>query len=156
MSGLRGLPSYSAPCGSVVMASAAWRGAGRVSPLCRAVWRRGCSSIAEKSQEEAAYASIRRGIAPATGRRLEDIAADLWGHTPPSERASPGERSARKLLKRPLRGHLYAAWYPPRLESYEWNQFKLSEIQERRKAKLRQLRANGKGPPKKGSGKRSS
>jgi Mitochondrial ribosomal subunit S27 len=104
--------------------------------------------------EADAYASIRRGVAPATGRSLADVAAELWGHALPGERAMPGERSARKLLRKPLKGPLYASWYPKRLESYDWNEFKLTEKQIRRQAKLRQLRAAGKGPPKKGSGKR--
>lgn len=138
------------------MLSANCRGMWRFNRSFSALSRRGLSAVAEPVQaESAAYASIRRGIAPATGRRLEDIAAEVWGHVPPSERAPPGERSARKLLRRPLRGQLYVDWYPKRFESYEWNELKLTEIQERRKAKLRQLRASGKGPPKKGSGKRS-
>lgn len=106
--------------------------------------------------EDAAYASIRSGVAPATGRSYDEIAAEVWGHVPPSERVPPGERSFRKLLQRPLRGPLYASWYPPRPETFEYNEFKLTDEQERRQKKLRMLRAAGKGPPKKGSGKRSS
>lgn len=103
---------------------------------------------------ESAYAQVRRGVAPATGRRLADVAAEVWGQPLPAERAAPGERSARRLLRRPLKGELYASWYPRRLETYEWNEFKLTPKQVRREAKLRQLRAAGKGPPKKGGGKR--
>lgn len=106
------------------------------------------------SAESEAYVSIRHGVAPATGRSLADVAAEVWGNASPSERAMPGERSARKLLRRPLKGHLYASWYPPRAETYEWNEFKLTPKQVRRQAKLRQLRAAGKGPPKKGAGRR--
>lgn len=106
--------------------------------------------------EDAAYASIRKGIAPATGRTFAEVAAEVWEHVPPNERVPPGERSVRKLLKKPLRGPLYASWYPPRPESLSFNKFKLTEKQERWKKKLRMLRAAGKGPPKKGQGKRSS
>jgi hypothetical protein len=46
-------------------------------------------------------------------------------------------------------------WYPPRAESLPGNEFRLTEVQERWRQKLKGLRANGKGPPKKGAGKRS-
>jgi small subunit ribosomal protein S33 len=112
------------------------------------------SSVPESTTT--AYASIRAGVAPATGRQLAEVAAEVWGHAAPSECAKPGERSARKLLARPLKGPMYAAWYPPRPESMKFSEFKLTEKQERWQNKLRVLRAAGKGPPKKGAGKRAS
>lgn len=142
----------------VSSAAGCWRSAVRLSVAARRGLTAAASTAAPAApaaSEREAYALIRRGIAPATGRSLADVAAEVWGHAPLSERAMPGERSARKLLRRPLKGPLYVSWYPKRLETYEWNEFKLTEQQVRRQAKLRQLRTSGKGPPKKGAGKRS-
>lgn len=105
------------------------------------------------SSEEELLKSLQKGIAPATGRPLREIAADVWGHT--KHPAGPGNRSGRKILERPLKGPLYMSWYPQRPESIKENRFKLTEKQERWQQKLKLLRAGGKGPPKKGAGKRS-
>lgn len=103
--------------------------------------------------EEEQMQILRGGIAPATGRPLKDIAAEIWGHT--RDPVGPGHRSGEKLLRRPLKGPLYTSWYPPPLYAYKSNPFKLTEKQMRWKEKLKILRASGKGPPKKGSGKRA-
>ena len=63
------------------------------------------------------------------------------------------QRSIRKLLNAPLKGEAMARWYPPELihsvHGYQ-DHFVL-----RRQAQLSRLRWRGKGPPKKGQGKRS-
>lgn len=95
---------------------------------------------------------LNRGIAPSTGRPLKEIAADVWGWN--KNPVGPGHRSGAKILRRPLKGPLYMEWYPPPASAYKNNEFPLTEKQERWRAKLRLLRAAGKGPPKKGEGKR--
>lgn len=94
-----------------------------------------------------------KGIAPATGRKLADIAAEVWEHN--TNPVGPGHRSGLKVLQKPLKGALYASWYPEPDAKNPFNPFKLTPKQERWKEKLKVLRAAGKGPPKKGSGKRS-
>lgn len=111
-----------------------------------------CSPVNCKSDEHKINL-LRKGIAPATGRPLKEIQAEVWGHS--RDPAQPGQRSGEKLLRRPLRGHLFTSWYPPPISSYKSLPFKLTEKQERWKVKLKTLRASGKGPPKKGAGKRS-
>lgn len=92
------------------------------------------------------------GIAPETGRKLSEIAAEVWDHN--TNPAGPGHRSGLKTLRKPLKGPLYASWYPEPASKNPFNPFKLTPKQERWKEKLKMLRAAGKGPPKKGSGKR--
>lgn len=93
------------------------------------------------------------GIAPETGRKLSEIAAEIWDHN--TNPAGPNHRSGLKALQKPLKGPLYASWYPEPDSKNPFNPFKLTPKQERWKEKLKILRAAGKGPPKKGSGKRS-
>lgn len=96
---------------------------------------------------------IRAGIAPATGRPLAELARDVWGYS--ANPAGPGHRSGLKILRRPLKGPLYASWYPEPLSANPLNPIRLTDKQERWRKKLKMLRASGKGPPKKGAGKRS-
>lgn len=104
---------------------------------------------------EEAYRKLRSGIVPSTGGDLNEVIAHVWEHIPISERAKPGERSPHKLLRKPLRGQEYVNHYPERIESVKELGMGLTEQQERYRKKLKLLRARGKGPPKKGEGKRS-
>lgn len=113
---------------------------------------RGMCATAQQTDGEK-LALIQRGISPATGKPLSELAASLWRHTPSP--AGPGNRSGQRYLRRPLKGPLYVAWYPPSPTSYSLNPLRKTEKQERWLAKLAMLRAAGKGPPKKGAGKRS-
>eukprot|EP00956_Cyclotella_meneghiniana_P038300 scaffold151940_cov71-Cyclotella_meneghiniana.AAC.1 len=66
-------------------------------------------------------------------------------------------RSGAQILKKPLVSHYHARWYMEPIEPSARATFPeyTTELQERRTEKLRKLRQRGKGPPKKGSGKRS-
>lgn len=97
--------------------------------------------------------ALSKGVAPSSGRPLSEIAAEVWGHN--RNPVGPGHRSGAKILRRPLKGPLYMSWYPPPPSSYSLNPYRLTPKQERWRAKLKMLRAVGKGPPKKGAGKRS-
>ena len=96
---------------------------------------------------------LQAGIAPATNEKLSDIAARIFGHV--TNPAGPGHRSGRKILERRLRGPDYVDWYPTPYGKKGGDGPKLTEIQMRRKEKAKALRIAGKGPPKKGEGKRS-
>lgn len=115
---------------------------------------RGLSAAADVSAMSDAekVAMLRSGVAPASGRPMRDVAADVWGWN--KNPVPPGQRSGAKILSRPLRGPMYLSWYPPRPSENKLNPYRLTEKQERWRAKLRLLRAAGKGPPKKGAGKR--
>lgn len=92
-------------------------------------------------------------IAPASGRPLDEIAAEIWRHN--TSAPGPGHRSGLKVLEKPLKGPLYTSWYPIPASKNPHNPFKLTDKQERWKNKLKILRSSGRGPPKKGAGKRS-
>lgn len=95
------------------------------------------------------------GVAPATGRPLQEIAANVWRHKTESAVTGPGHRSGLKVLARPLKGALYTSWYPLMEHEFKGSPIKTTPKQERWQKKLKILRAGGKGPPKKGAGKRS-
>ena len=96
---------------------------------------------------------LAQGIAPSSGRSLAEIASEVWCHN--RNPVGPNHRSGEKLLKKPLKGKLYTSWYPPDIRKVPGNPVRLSEKQLRWREKLKILRASGKGPPKKGEGKRS-
>lgn len=106
-----------------------------------------------RSEAEKLRIIKEKKIAPATGRLLTDIAAEIWDHK--QFLAGPGNRSGLTILQQPLKGPLYTSWYPLPASKNPHNPYKLTEKQERWKKKLKILRASGKGPPKKGAGKRS-
>jgi len=108
-------------------------------------------NISEMREDEK-ISLIRQGIAPATGQPLRALAADVWGWN--KNPVGPGHRSGSKILRRPLKGPLYTSWYPESPYKNKLNEFRMSEQSERWREKLRLLRAAGKGPPKKGQGKR--
>ena len=64
-----------------------------------------------------------------------------------------GERSGRKLLMSSLKGPAVMSWYGPQLVKDE--RF-VDPDHVTRKVKLDRLKRRGKGPPKKGQGKRAS
>eukprot|EP00567_Pseudictyota_dubia_P006244 CAMPEP_0197433990 /NCGR_PEP_ID=MMETSP1175-20131217/1784_1 /TAXON_ID=1003142 /ORGANISM="Triceratium dubium, Strain CCMP147" /LENGTH=94 /DNA_ID=CAMNT_0042962543 /DNA_START=74 /DNA_END=358 /DNA_ORIENTATION=- len=72
----------------------------------------------------------------------------------------PGNNPAHKTLKKALSGPYEKRYYPESIDKYarkcmpEGVRY-TTEIQARRLAKLDQLRRRGKGPPKKGAGKKS-
>ena len=81
---------------------------------------------------------------------LADIACRIFGTSPTS---NPHARSVRKLLMKPLIGEAVASYYPkyPRHNKLGF----LDPHRLRAEAKLERLRRRGKGPPKKGQGKRA-
>ncbi|KAF5206464.1 37S ribosomal protein S27 [Thalictrum thalictroides] len=88
-------------------------------------------------------------LAAAVTTGVTEARARIFGHV-----LNPtGERSAHKILRKKLIGEKVAAWYPhdickddPRIQARE---------QEERLSKLEMLKRRGKGPPKKGQGRRA-
>ena len=89
--------------------------------------------------------------------RIAAAARQIFGTLP-----NRNVRTGLQNLKKPLTGAYEARFYPESIEKAAVNSQKAcsmvpqytSELQERRQAKLRVLRQRGKGPPKKGSGKK--
>eukprot|EP00581_Thalassiosira_minuscula_P011295 CAMPEP_0183727944 /NCGR_PEP_ID=MMETSP0737-20130205/26818_1 /TAXON_ID=385413 /ORGANISM="Thalassiosira miniscula, Strain CCMP1093" /LENGTH=97 /DNA_ID=CAMNT_0025959727 /DNA_START=72 /DNA_END=365 /DNA_ORIENTATION=+ len=90
--------------------------------------------------------------------RIAAVARDIFGTLP-----NRGVRTGMQFLKKPLTGAYEARYYTEPIEpcarkaqrACENVPIYTSELEERRSMKLRILRQRGKGPPKKGSGKRS-
>lgn len=84
---------------------------------------------------------------------MKDMEAEVWDYN--TNPVGPGHRAGLKILAKPLKGPLYASWYPEAAAKNPHNPIRLTDKQQRWQDKLKILRASGKGPPKKGSGKRS-
>lgn len=82
---------------------------------------------------------------------LAEAAVMIFGTAATS---NPHNRSIRKLLLAPLKGPLVVDWYPEYLV-HNQNGYQ-SPHALRREEKLKRLKMQGKGPPKKGAGKRAS
>ncbi|KAL9190766.1 hypothetical protein ACHAXT_000472 [Thalassiosira profunda] len=90
--------------------------------------------------------------------RIAAAAREIFGTLP-----NRGVRTGMQFLKKPLTGAYEARYYMEPIEPYARKAQRYcphfpiytSDLQERRSNKLRILRQRGKGPPKKGSGKRS-
>eukprot|EP00578_Thalassiosira_sp_NH16_P012149 CAMPEP_0181116134 /NCGR_PEP_ID=MMETSP1071-20121207/21790_1 /TAXON_ID=35127 /ORGANISM="Thalassiosira sp., Strain NH16" /LENGTH=97 /DNA_ID=CAMNT_0023200361 /DNA_START=30 /DNA_END=323 /DNA_ORIENTATION=- len=90
--------------------------------------------------------------------KIAAVAREIFGTLP-----NRGVRTGMQFLKKPLTGAYHARWYMEPIEPCARKTQRYcplvpqytSELQERRNLKLRILRSRGKGPPKKGSGKRS-
>ena len=81
---------------------------------------------------------------------LADIACRIFGTSPTS---NPHARSVRKLLMKPLIGESVMSYYPkyPRHNTLGY----IDSQRVRAEEKLERLKRRGKGPPKKGQGKRA-
>mmetsp|Transcript_13902 Transcript_13902/g.21672 ORF Transcript_13902/g.21672 Transcript_13902/m.21672 type:complete len:164 (+) Transcript_13902:137-628(+) len=84
-------------------------------------------------------------------REAAEAAVRIFGTARYSD---PHARSIRKVLMAPLKGHLVASYYPEPLR-HNWAGYK-DPHRERAESKLERLKRRGKGPPKKGQGKRAT
>mmetsp|Transcript_11601 Transcript_11601/g.25118 ORF Transcript_11601/g.25118 Transcript_11601/m.25118 type:complete len:99 (-) Transcript_11601:368-664(-) len=91
--------------------------------------------------------------------KIAAVAREIFSTLPNRGRV----RTGMQFLKKPLTGAYEKRYYMEPIEPYARRAQRAcplipiytSELQERRSLKLRMLRQRGKGPPKKGSGKRS-
>lgn len=86
--------------------------------------------------------AVRTGVAEARER--------IFGHI-----INPtGQRTSHKILRKKLIGEKVAAWYPYDVRNDD--PIVMEDLEEERLDKLEMLKRRGKGPPKKGQGKRAS
>lgn len=90
--------------------------------------------------------------------RIELLAiSDRIFGTVRSQATGSNARTGRKVLRKRLAGPTIAAWYPPSLEDIRTTAAEYtSEQEEYRADKLGRLKRRGKGPPKKGQGKKAT
>ncbi|XP_011080148.1 uncharacterized protein LOC105163487 [Sesamum indicum] len=93
--------------------------------------------------------SLKNVLAEAAKRGVTEARARIFGHV-----LNPtGQRSPHKILRKKLIGDKVAAWYP-----YDINKddpLVMARREQERLNRLEMLKRRGKGPPKKGQGKRA-
>ena len=82
-------------------------------------------------------------------KSIDEARARIFGHV-----IGNGERSAHKVLRRKMIGQKIVAWYPTPIQKQD-PMFEDPKIK-RRAIKNERLKRRGKGPPKKGHGKRAA
>lgn len=82
-------------------------------------------------------------------KSIDEARARIFGHV-----IGNGERSAHKVLRRKLIGDKIVSWYPTPIQNQD-PMFEDPNIK-RRQLKNERLKRRGKGPPKKGHGKRAA
>ena len=102
------------------------------------------------SCQEEARSSMAGNAGATLARRLAEAASRVFG----TMLNATTDRSGRKLLAKPLIGDVVASYYGQSITKldplYE------DPLEKRRKIKLERLKRRGKGPPKKGQGKRAA
>ncbi|GJQ15066.1 hypothetical protein GpartN1_g7117.t1 [Galdieria partita] len=106
------------------------------------------------TEEKQQLQSIEQGIAPVTGQSYDYLFAHIFDRA--LEPPPPGVRSLRKpLRKKPKEPH-FEHHLQPRIWDNPYCEFRESEAQERWKAKLARLEAEGKSPKQKAENKRAT
>ncbi|GLT63505.1 hypothetical protein SLA2020_360670 [Shorea laevis] len=86
--------------------------------------------------------AVRTGVAEARAR--------IFGHI-----LNPtGQRTSHKVLRKKLIGNKIAEWYPYEIQKED--PLVMAQQEQARLSKLEMLKRRGKGPPKKGQGKRAA
>ncbi|KAL8151550.1 hypothetical protein V2J09_021358 [Rumex salicifolius] len=94
--------------------------------------------------------SLKTLVAAAVVRGVTESRARIFGHV-----LNPtSQRSSHKLLRKKLIGEKVAGWYPYDIKKDD--PLLMAEQEQERLTKLEMLKRRGKGPPKKGQGKRAS
>ncbi|XP_057961043.1 uncharacterized protein LOC131153039 [Malania oleifera] len=89
-------------------------------------------------------------VAAAVSKGVTEARARIFGHV-----LNPtGQRSPHKLLRKKLFGEKVAQWYPHDINKDD--PLVMARQEKERLSKLEMLRRRGKGPPKKGQGKRAA
>ncbi|KAG8389122.1 hypothetical protein BUALT_Bualt02G0196400 [Buddleja alternifolia] len=96
------------------------------------------------------FGSLKNVLAEAAMKGVTEARARIFGHV-----LNPtGQRSPHKILRKKLIGEKVAAWYP----NYDVNKddpLVMARKEQERLNTLETLKRRGKGPPKKGQGKRA-
>ncbi|EXB40720.1 hypothetical protein L484_007303 [Morus notabilis] len=89
-------------------------------------------------------------LAVAISKGVTEARANIFGHV-----LNPtGQRTSHKILRKRLIGEKVAQWYPDNYMSE--HPHILARKEQERLSKLEMLKRRGKGPPKKGQGKRAA
>ncbi|GAB4840866.1 hypothetical protein Ancab_021626 [Ancistrocladus abbreviatus] len=89
-------------------------------------------------------------VAAAVVRGVAEARARIFGHV-----LNPtGQRSPHKVLRKKLIGEKVAQWYPYDIKRDD--PLVMARLEQERLSKLEMLKRRGKGPPKKGQGKRAA
>ncbi|KMT13967.1 hypothetical protein BVRB_4g078000 [Beta vulgaris subsp. vulgaris] len=97
-----------------------------------------------------AATGLKNMVAAAVLRGVTEARAQIFGHV-----LNPtSQRSAHKVLRKKLIGEKVAEWYPYDIKHDD--PVVMAQKEEERLSKLEMLKRRGKGPPKKGHGKRAS
>ncbi|XP_010674327.2 uncharacterized protein LOC104890511 [Beta vulgaris subsp. vulgaris] len=97
-----------------------------------------------------AATGLKNMVAAAALRGVTEARAQIFGHV-----LNPmSQRSAHKVLRKKLIGEKVAEWYPYDIKHDD--PVVMAQKEEERLSKLEMLKRRGKGPPKKGHGKRAS
>ncbi|THU50449.1 hypothetical protein C4D60_Mb06t20340 [Musa balbisiana] len=93
--------------------------------------------------------SLKNLLTAAALQGVAEARARIFGHV-----LNPtGKRSPHKILRKKLIGDKVAQWYPYDIKNDD--PLVLAREEKQRLAKLEMLKRRGKGPPKKGQGKRA-
>ncbi|KAK3034098.1 hypothetical protein RJ639_034078 [Escallonia herrerae] len=94
--------------------------------------------------------SLKNAVVQAAARGVTEARARIFGHV-----LNPtGQRSPHKILRKKLIGDKVAQWYPHDIKKDD--PLVMAREEQERLSKLEMLKRRGKGPPKKGQGKRAS
>ncbi|XVF12256.1 hypothetical protein REPUB_Repub08aG0100000 [Reevesia pubescens] len=93
---------------------------------------------------------LKSMLASAVVAGVTEARARIFGHIP----NSTGQRSAHKILRKKLIGDKVAEWYPYDIKNDD--PLVMARQEEERLSKLEMLKRRGKGPPKKGQGRRAA
>uniref|UniRef100_A0A9I9CEI3 Small ribosomal subunit protein mS33 n=3 Tax=Cucumis melo TaxID=3656 RepID=A0A9I9CEI3_CUCME len=103
-----------------------------------------------KPEERMATNSLKSMIAAAVSKGVTEARARIFGHI-----LNPtGQRSTHKLLRKKLIGDKVAQWYPYDIKKDD--PLVMARLEQERLSKLEMLKRRGKGPPKKGQGRRAA
>ncbi|XP_031503823.1 uncharacterized protein LOC116266655 [Nymphaea colorata] len=93
--------------------------------------------------------SLKQILTSAALKGVTEARARIFGHV-----LNPtGQRSPHKILRKKLIGDKVAEWYPYDIKKDD--PLVMGRLEHERLAKLEMLKRRGKGPPKKGQGKRA-
>ncbi|GAB2213944.1 hypothetical protein Droror1_Dr00018271 [Drosera rotundifolia] len=93
---------------------------------------------------------LKKLLSVAVTHGVDEARARIFGHV----LNATGARSSHKLLRKKLIGDKIAQWYPYDIKQDD--PLVMARLEQERLSKLEMLKRRGKGPPKKGQGKRAS
>ncbi|KAK2432013.1 hypothetical protein P8452_49721 [Trifolium repens] len=97
-----------------------------------------------------ATVGLKKMLSLAIGEGLSSARANIFGH----QLNPTGKKSAHKILRMKMFGEKVAQWYPHDINKDD--PLVMARQQQERLSKLEMLKRRGKGPPKKGQGRRAA